>query len=254
MRSSPPREHLTGPGSPPRGRSASYDRRRVTDTHDVVRVRVDALRPHPRNYRTHPEDQLAHIERSLRLHGFYRNIVIARDGTILAGHGVVLAARRIGLEEVPVIRLDVGPDDARALQVLTGDNEIANLGDVDDRELTELLRELASEDWDLLLGTGFDEQQLAALALVTRPAEELRDLEAAGEWLGLPGFEAKTPDPQIVVKFLSLADRDRFLAEVLGVDHHIVKKVGEHAWTTWWPSKPMNDLAAVRFEDRPVVA
>lgn len=208
---------------------------------------VDALRPHPRNYRTHPEDQLAHIEQSLRLHGFYRNIVIARDGTILAGHGVVLAARRLGLEEVPVIRLDIGPDDARALQVLTGDNEIANLGDVDDRELTELLRELATEDWDLLLGTGFSEQQLAALALVTRPTSELADLEAAGEWLGLPGLEGADPEPRITIRFQDLTDRDRFMADVLGAEYPILRKKGE-IWTTWYPPKAMNDLASLRFE------
>ena len=145
---------LAAPPPDPPSSSPPGHPRPVTD-HPVTQAPVDTLRPHPRNYRTHPEDQLAHIVRSLQLHGFYRNVVVARDGTILAGHGVVLAARQLGLETVPVIRLDVAPDDARALQVLTGDNEIANLGDVDDRELTELLRELATEDWDLLLGTGF---------------------------------------------------------------------------------------------------
>jgi ParB/Sulfiredoxin domain len=225
----------------------------VTATHSVVRLPVDSLHPHPRNYRTHPDDQLDHIVQSVRVHGFYRNIVVARDGTILAGHGVVLAARRLGIEEVPVIRLDVGPEEPRALQVLTGDNEIANLGEVNDRELTELLRELAAEDWDLLLGTGFNEEQLAALALVTRPRSELADFEEAGEWLGLPGFDAKSPDPQVTVKFQSEADRERFLQEVLGADHYITKRQGM-SWTTWWPSKPQNDLSAIRFEDRPVDA
>lgn len=47
---------------------------------------IDELRAHPRNYRRHPDDQLAHIMRSIELHGFYRAVVIARDGTVLAGH------------------------------------------------------------------------------------------------------------------------------------------------------------------------
>lgn len=217
----------------------------MTATHTVTRVPVDSLRPHPRNYRDHPDDQLAHIVRSIELHGFYRNIVIARDGTILAGHGVVLAARRLGLDEVPVIRLDVSPDDTRALQVLTGDNEIANLGDINDRELTELLRELAAEDWDNLLGTGFDQQQLAALALTTRPRSELADFDEAGEWLGLPGWESADLEPRITVKFLTLEDRDRFYDELSRPK--ITKRVGD-AWTVWWPEKPQDDAKAIRFE------
>ena len=64
------------------------------------------LRPHPRNYREHPEDQLAHLKQSIQKHHIYRNIVIARDGTILAGHGVVEAAKALGLETIPGCRLD----------------------------------------------------------------------------------------------------------------------------------------------------
>lgn len=219
----------------------------MTATHEVVRIAVDALRPHPRNYRSHPEDQLAHIEQSLRLHGFYRNIVIARDGTILAGHGVALAARRIGLEEVPVIRLDVDPDEPRALQVLTGDNEIANLGGIDDRELTELLRDLtADDDWDALLGTGFDQQQLAALLLVTRPAHEIPDANAAAEWVGMPDFQTGDQRWQLVVSFASTDDRQRF------IDEHNFQctytGVERTAWSMSWPYAERRDQKAVEYQ------
>jgi hypothetical protein len=217
--------------------------------HATVLAPLDSLHAHPRNYRVHPPEQLDHIARSIELHGFYRNIVVARDHTILAGHGVVAAARRLGFADVPVIRLDVGPEDVPALQILTGDNEMSNLAEVDDRELTELLRELAGDDLANLLGTGFDEYQLAALAMVTRPRHEMADMDEAGEWLGLPGFEAAARDPHVDVKFLSIEDRDRFMAEVLGPEHKVVKKVGD-AWTVWWPSKPKNDRQSIRFEDR----
>lgn len=213
----------------------------------VVVVPLDSLRPHPRNYRTHPEDQLAHIARSIELHGFYRNVVVARDRTILAGHGVVTAARRLGRWEVPVVPLDLDPEEPLALSVLAGDNEIGRLAEVDDRALTDLLRELAGDDFDRLLGTGFDEAQLAALALVTRPASELADFAAAAEWVGLPEFDAAGPDPVIHVKFLTLEDRDRFLTDVLGADHYIVRRQGDN-WTTWWPEKARNDLVALRFD------
>jgi hypothetical protein len=52
-------------------------------------IAIKELKPHPRNYRSHPEDQLVHLVNSIKQHGFYRNVVVAKDNTILAGHGVV---------------------------------------------------------------------------------------------------------------------------------------------------------------------
>jgi hypothetical protein len=207
---------------------------------------VDALTPHPRNYRAHPDDQLDHIARSIELHGFYRNVVVARDGTILAGHGVVLAARRLGRTEIPVYRLDVDPDSTAAMQVLAGDNEISNLANIDDRALSELLRELAVDDLANLLGTGFDELSLAALAMVTRPASELADLDEAGEWLGLPGFARADDTPTLLVKFDSDDDRARFLDEI-GYGSDRVSRIGG-GHTIWWPDRPQNDLQSLRFQ------
>lgn len=207
---------------------------------------LDELRPHPRNYRAHPEDQLDHIARSIELHGFYRNVVIARDGTILAGHGVVLAARRLGRESVPVFRVDVEPDDVAALQLLAGDNEISNLAGVDDRALSELLRELAAVDVSHLLGTGFDELSLAALAMVTRPASEIAGMDEAGEWLGLPGFETPDETPTLLVKFDDDDGRRAFL-ELVGYGVDRVSRIGG-GHTIWWPDRPQNDLQSLRFQ------
>ena len=127
------------------------------------RVRVDSLTPHPLNYKGHPDDQIEHIVASIRENGVYRNVVVARDGMILAGHGVCLALKKMGREWVDVVRLDVGPMDARALKVLAGDNEIGHLGEVDDRALSELLKTIQTEDVSGLLGTGYDDGSLDAL-------------------------------------------------------------------------------------------
>lgn len=137
-------------------------------------VALDSLKAHPGNYRAHPPDQREHLLSSIRQHGFYRNVVVARDGTILAGHGVVEAARDAGLAEIPVVRLDLDPDSPDALKVLTGDNEIARLALVDDRQLAELLRSVRATSAEGLLGTGFTdealEDELARLfAQVTAP-------------------------------------------------------------------------------------
>lgn len=68
-------------------------------------VALSKLKPHPRNYRKHPADQLAHIKASIKQHGFYRNVVVAKDDTILAGHGVVQAAKEMKVKQVPVFRV-----------------------------------------------------------------------------------------------------------------------------------------------------
>jgi len=194
-----------------------------------VPTAVADLRPHPRNYRRHPEDQLAHIEASIRQHGLYRNIVAARDGTILAGHGVVEAARRLGVETVPVIRLDVGPEDPLALKVLAGDNQIGQLAEVDDRALTEMLGELA--DLGQLLGTGYDEAMLANLLFVTRPATEIRDHDEAAHYVGMPEFEPEPKRITLVLCFDTEEQRQE-LADKLDL---VIAKKQLGLWTAWWP-------------------
>lgn len=205
-------------------------------------VPIDRLRPHPRNYRVHPEDQLAHLEESLREHGFYRPVVVARDFTILAGHGITLAARRIGYQLAPVVRLDLDPDDARSLKVLAGDNEVGRLAEVDDRALTEMLREVKDGDLDGLLGTGYDADMLANLVMVTRPEGEIADKDGAAEWVGMPDFEPEPAGVRLMFNFDSEADRDE-LVKHLGV------RLLKGGRSTWWPPRAQSDLSSLRYVD-----
>lgn len=181
--------------------------------HDTVLVAVSDLAPHPRNYKEHPDDQLEHICASIRENGVFKNIVVAADNTILAGHGVVLACRKMGIEDVPVVRLDVDPDDPRALKVLAADNEVSKLGVVDDRALSELLKEVKEYDVTGLLGTGYDERMLANLVYVTRPSHELEDFDAAAHWVGLPDYEAGERLHKIIISFDTKEERDAYLDE-----------------------------------------
>ena len=216
-------------------------------------VALDDLKPHPRNYQQHPEDELAHIMESIKTHGFYRNVVIARDGTILAGHGVTEAARKLGYTSIPAIRVDYAPDDPRALKLLAGDNEIRHLAEVDDRALTELLRELAElDDLNGLLGTGYDEMMLANLVMVTRPATEIGDLDAAAQWVGMPEYDERGDEKiQLLVNFATEDDRTEFY-HLLGLTSDAVQSRGA-VKSIWWP-KPQgrSDLTSLRFTDRKV--
>lgn len=207
----------------------------------LERVRIADLKPHPRNYRTHPEDQIEHLIRSLEENGVYRNIVISRDNTILAGHGVVKAAQRIGREEIEAHRLDLDSDDPGALKVLAGDNEVDHLGVVDDRALTEILKEI--NDIDTLLGTGYDEQMLSNLVMVTRPASEIRDHDEAAHWVGLPDYEPQVEPLKVIVSFDSEEDRENF-ARKLGVT---LRGSGKTS-SMWWPPREEDDLISLRFE------
>lgn len=137
-----------------------------TDDLDATleRVALADVHPHPRNYQDHPDAEIAHLMQSLSTHGVYRNVVIARDGTLLAGHGVVTAARRLGYTHLTMKRMDLAPDEPRALQILVGDNEIARLALKNEDVLAAVLQDLSRDDPTALLGTGFDADTLAALA------------------------------------------------------------------------------------------
>lgn len=213
----------------------------------IERMAISQLKQHPRNYKDHPQEQLAHIMHSIKEHGFYRNVVIARDHTILAGHGVVKAAMEMGLRDVPVIRLDLDPNEPRALKIMTSDNEIGKLAETNDRALTELLKDIMTADD--LLGTGFDDMSLSALVMVSRPVEEIADKCEAEEWLGMPEFDAGTEQLVLIVSFRTADDRERFIVQS-GVG--VVRKSSDKnskKWSGWWPPMMMADRANLRFEE-----
>jgi hypothetical protein len=212
---------------------------------EVEQVPIGDLKPHPKNYRRHPADQIAHVAQSIRENGVYRNIIAARDLTILGGHGVWLAAQDVGLETLPVRRLPLDSDDPRAIKILAGDNEMSHLAEVDDRLLTELLRQVMEEDETGLLGTGFDEMMLANLVMVTRPQEEIEDFDAAAEWVGMPEYEEGVRPLQMVVRFRCEEDRQEFIAK-MGLEN-VTTKTNQRIMSAWWPPREDDDLISLRF-------
>lgn len=205
----------------------------------LERVALAELRAHPRNYRAHPLDQLQQLAASLAEHGQYRLIVLARDGTILAGHGVVEAARLLGWTHLDARRLELAPDSARARKLLAADNLLARLAVDDEAGLVALLEEVQLEDLNGLDGTGIDGSMLAAFAAVLGPAGPRQDYSA--HWAGLPEHRGPGEDWALDVTFGSLADRLAF-QELIGASPHS----GEHV--IWWPAAKMDPMIALRFE------
>lgn len=199
------------------------------------------LKEHPKNYRIHPDDQIEHLCQSIREHGIYRNVVVACDGTILAGHGVVKACRKMQLTHVPVIQLSIKPDDVKAIKILTADNEISHLSEVDDRLLSELLKGIS--DVDTLLGTGYDEKMLANLVFVTRPKSEIGSINEAAEWVGMPDYEPTVVPFKTIVSFENEENRSTFYKLWGGVPP------SKATDSMWWPMKEREDLASVKIQD-----
>src|SRR4029077_14267946 len=100
----------------------------------VERWPLDSLIPHARNARTHSEEQVAQITGSIAEFGFVNPVLVGADEWIVAGHGRVLAARKLGLAEVPVIVLShLTPTQRRALMI--ADTRIAENAGWDDEML-----------------------------------------------------------------------------------------------------------------------
>jgi DNA modification methylase len=139
---------------------------------------VDKLIPYAANSRTHSDAQVAQIAASIKEFGWTNPILVSGDNSIIAGHGRLLAARKLGMEEVPVIVLDhLSKSQQRALVI--ADNQLALNAGWDMDMLKAEIEDLSLEDFNLDL-LGFDEKFLDGL-LETKPTEGLTDEDAVPE-------------------------------------------------------------------------
>lgn len=127
----------------------------------VERRKINTIIPYARNSRTHSAEQVAQIAASIKEWGFTNPILIDVDGEIIAGHGRLLAAQKLGLDEVPCITA-VGWSDAQKKAYVIADNKLALNAGWDDELLAIEFGELKNLDFDLSL-TGFDPDELAKL-------------------------------------------------------------------------------------------
>lgn len=139
---------------------------------------VEALLPYAANSRTHSEAQVAQIAASIKEFGWTNPILIDGDNTIIAGHGRLLAARKLGMKEVPIICLDhLTKAQQRALVI--ADNQLALNAGWDMEMLSAEIESLKLEDFDIGL-LGFDDAFLDNLP-EPEPTEGLTDEDAVPE-------------------------------------------------------------------------
>lgn len=117
---------------------------------------VEQLVPYERNARTHSDEQVARIAASIQEFGFVSPILVDGNSGIVAGHGRLMAAKSLGLTEVPVVVVDHLTEAQRRAYVIA-DNQLALIAGWDDELLKAELSELEGMEFDLtLLGWGED--------------------------------------------------------------------------------------------------
>jgi ParB-like chromosome segregation protein Spo0J len=199
--------------------------------------KVSDLIPYVNNSRTHSEEQTTQIASSISEFGFTNPVLIDENDNLIAGHGRLLAANKLGIKEVPAIILD-GLTKAQKKAYVIADNQLAlNSGwDLDTLRLEiEGLKELEF-DVDLL---GFDDNMLSSIYLDNENGET----DADEEWQGMPEFDQQdaTSFRKLIVHFESNEDAKAML-EIIG------QKYTEKKKSIWFPYKPQDDLKSESYE------
>lgn len=166
---------------------------------DVKRVAIGELSPHPLNYNTHPQKQLCALADSIKKFGQYKNIVV-RGGTILAGHGLVEAAKIAGIEHLYVV-------------------DVSNLSDTDAEAL-------------LLADNALQWSSVADIDALYKIMENLCDVDIPGvtdEWLKSLGVETCEPEVQQTdFDSETTIKRQRICVDVHELEHDALRRdIGE---------------------------
>jgi hypothetical protein len=205
----------------------------------VERRAVGTLIPYARNARKHSEAQVTEIAGSITQWGWTIPVLIDEGGRIIAGHGRVLAAHKLGIAEVPVM-VARGWSDAQKAAYTLADNQLALHGTWDTDLLKVELRDLQSQAVDLGV-MGFAPAELDQLfAPSTDPS---------AEWEGMPEFEQGSIQSyrSIVVHFADQAAVDQFAKLV-------AQPVPTKARYMWFPQVARLDMTDRRYVDESAVA
>jgi len=140
---------------------------------------LESLIPYARNSRTHSDEQVAQIAASIREFGWTNPVLIDGNNGLIAGHGRVMAARKLGIQEIPTIQL-AHLTEAQKRALVLADNQLA-LNSGWDLEMLKLeLEDLKAEDFNLDL-MGFDVDFIDGLLNEIEPTEGLMDEDAVPE-------------------------------------------------------------------------
>lgn len=144
----------------------------------IAYLPIGQLKPDPGNARLHSAKQVRQITKSIETFGFNVPLLIDAEGNVIAGHGRLLAAKRLGWDQVPAIRLDhLSETQKRAFMI--ADNRLAEVAVWDDQLLAEQLRALASVELNFDIETiGFDMGEIdLRIEALGAPSENAQEAE-----------------------------------------------------------------------------
>lgn len=148
----------------------------------VNRRPIADLVPYARNARMHSDEQIDQLAASITEWGWTVPVLVDKSGTLIAGHGRILAAQKLGIAEVPAMVAE-GWSDAKKRAYIIADNKLTLNAEWDEEILSAELKELRDLDFDLPL-IGFDSQELNDLIGSPNlgPTPEAGSLDAADAW------------------------------------------------------------------------
>src|SRR3990167_6932811 len=149
---------------------------------DLKLVPIESLNPYEKNARTHSDEQVEQIAASIRKFGFTNPILVDGEKGIIAGHGRLLAAKKIGMTDVPVVELShLSPAEKRAY--IIADNKLALNAGWDEALLAAEIAALRGDDFDVSV-LGFTDDELAALEV------DVEEVPPGGDEVPGPAAEA----------------------------------------------------------------
>tara|TARA_R110000824_G_scaffold283333_1_gene471718 strand:- start:2182 stop:2820 length:639 start_codon:yes stop_codon:yes gene_type:complete len=202
----------------------------------VQRRKISELIPYARNARTHSDEQVAQLAASIKEWGWTTPVLIDEAGEIIAGHGRVMAARKLGIEEIPTMTA-TGWSKAQKQAYVLADNQLPQNAGWDMDLLRIETQDLDKQGFDLGL-IGFDEGALTNLFLPTREGKT----DAEKEWEGMPEFtqDDKTSFRHVIVHFKNDDDVKEFFSTI-GQSHT------EKTNSIWHPEQQNMNTESKRY-------
>jgi ParB-like chromosome segregation protein Spo0J len=202
----------------------------------IETLKTADLIPYARNSRTHSDQQVAQIAGSIREFGFTNPVLIDSENGIIAGHGRVMAASKLGMDKVPCIRLGHLTETQRRAYIIA-DNKLALNAGWDDEMLGLELSDLREADFDFDV-MGFDADQIEA---ILNPGDVVTDPQK--EWEnGMPEFEQEDKSGIRCVIHFETEDHKKEFESLVG------QQIPKNTKAIWFPKKEKSDADSYRYE------
>lgn len=203
----------------------------------IERRPVAELIPYARNARTHSDAQIGQLAASIREWGWTMPVLVDEQSTIIAGHGRVLAAQKLGLDDIPCM-VAAGWSEAQKRAYVLADNKLAENAGWDHELLAVEVADLRAMGADLEL-VGFNAMELDALL------GEPEDPDAA-QWDGMPEYEHEdlTSKYRVIVHFADVEGLRAFAAA-------IGQTVTESTRAIWYPPAEIGRYADKLYAAEP---